>query len=170
MTLKKQQPKLKQYQLISFCVVMVGILGGCEPITSGFKSIFNFERTSVWLEKVIINPVAQMNDTSPIKLDIVVCYNKDLLSKINVLDSNTYFQKKTQLVRDYKNMMDVFSMDVLPGVKREVPIQLSQMVGVGGVIFARYDQSDSINRFSIGTERILNIYLNEKSFKVQPLT
>ena len=125
------------------------------------------ETVPMKLEKIIFNSNNQINNESPVPINVVLCYDSDLFKKIAQMDANTYYKEKPQLLKDYKEKIEVIAIDALPGFTQEVAIQPAQPVGAGGFIFARYDQSNAANRMSIGTDSILNIDLGSKEFMMQ---
>ena len=133
-------------------------LGGCGSAP----------KQKVFLEKVLVDPDKEMNGGSPLTMDVVICYNDDLLKKIADMDASTYYKQKPQLLKDNKDAMDTFPADILAGNKREIPIVLTKTTGTGGFIFALYNESNVPNRAAIGEDKVVNIELGPKEFKLYP--
>lgn len=147
---------------------MTGCGNSGEALVSAVKKGMNFERSKVWIEKVSFRADDNMNDQSPVTVDIVVAYDPALLGEIVKLDAQAYFLKKDQLKVDNNGKIDIFSFDILRGQRLlDQPINLSRMSGEGAIVFARY-ASPGPHRTVLSEESAIVVELKKDDFKIVP--
>lgn len=141
---------------------------GTDAVVSAFKSATTFQTAKVWLEKVHFKASDNVNDTSPVTVNIVIAYKPELLAELLKMEADTYFRKVEQLKNDYKGQMDIFAWDIIRGQRLEGVINPSRVSGEGVVVFARYS-SPGAHRVAIADDREVIIQLDKLDFKVMPL-
>ncbi len=115
----------------------------------------------VWLRKVDFMVDAQANRGHSFACHIVVAYSQDLLDKLaGMADAKTYFSQANSLVKTYKDNIQIFKFDLIPGKNRlNQPIQLrSYFKAKGALIFAKYATPGKYME-NIGLARTLTVLL-----------
>jgi hypothetical protein len=79
----------KNFKIILFTAITGLFLSSCESV----KSAVGIKQSKVWIEKINFKSTANANDSSPIKIHVVVAYTENLATEIGKLDANAYFQK-----------------------------------------------------------------------------
>lgn len=154
--------------LWGLCLLLAGCGNSADALVSAVKKGMNFERSKVWIEKISFRADDNMNDQSPVTVNVVVVYDAALLAEVVKLDAQAYFQKADQLKVDNNGKMDVFSFDIMRGQRLlDQPISLSRMSGEGAVVFARY-ASPGPHRALLNDESAVVVELNKDDFKIVP--
>ncbi len=148
-----------------FLVFLVFLLSGC-----GGKSFFPFmQSTNIWLEKVHFVADDDMNNQTPVVVDIAFCYNENAFDKLLQLNAKSYFQKKKQLVRDLGDHLKIFSADVIPGSVSNLETKVCSKPGVtGALMFVRYN-TDGDHRYTVGSAYQIEVSLHKADFAVKNL-
>lgn len=96
---------------------------------------------TVWLKKVDFEVDPKANDDHAFPCHIVIAYSKDLYDKLQNMDSKGYFLNSTSLEKTYKDSIQIFQYDLIPGKnKLDNKINLrSYTKAKGAFIFARYE-------------------------------
>jgi hypothetical protein len=94
----------------------------------------------VWLQSADFEVDPKANGGNPFVCHIVVAYSHDLYSKLQGLDAQGYFSEASSIERTYKDSVQVFKYDLIPGKNK-----LNQKIGLrsyikakGAFLFARY--------------------------------
>ncbi|AIK95766.1 hypothetical protein [Candidatus Odyssella acanthamoebae] len=120
----------------------------------------------VWLQEVQFNVAKDMNNNAPVSLKIVIVYDNDLYKKIGKLTAAQFFEQEASLASDNAGKFEVFNAEIVPGQKNDpLPIEPKDTTGVGIWVFGRY-ATPGPHRQSIGTDRIVQLNLLKKDFKV----
>ncbi|MHA1558977.1 MAG: hypothetical protein ACTSXG_04155 [Alphaproteobacteria bacterium] len=167
----------------TFSLVVIFFLCGCESdsLIETLKSIFQLKPSKVWVEKVHFIASEDLNNSSPVSVDIIVIYNEKLKDVFLGMDSETYFKTKEQKKKDYGSDIEIFNWDIVPGqhLKNQI-IKLSKASGVSAIIFARYEpiqlptavpKSELFSekhRAVIGGEQEITVQLKRFDFFVEP--
>jgi type VI secretion system protein len=151
-------------------MAMIGITGcGQDVFLSAVKSALTFSPAKVWLQKISIRASDDMNDSSPVKIHVVIPYKEDLYKDLLKMNADTYFKRVDQLKHDNVDQLDIFSWDVIRNQRlNDLPITPTKCSGEGVIIFARYSSSGD-HRKTVGTDQEIMIYLNRRDFLVSPL-
>lgn len=99
----------------------------------------NSER-KVFVRRVDFEVDPKANKGSPFVCNIVVPYSSDLVQKLHGMDAPTYFTQLPELRRLYKDKLEIFSYDIIPG-KSKVNQKIeprSRTKAYGAYIFAKY--------------------------------
>jgi type VI secretion system protein len=110
------------------------------------------------------------NQNTPIAVDLVVVYDAKLLDKLESMNAETWFQKRTQFLADNAEMMSSWSWEWVPG---QVVSELSVPYRAGAqqfVIFADYEPAPDVTsdyRVQIGPQSPFRLILQEKTFSIE---
>lgn len=112
------------------------------------------------------------NQNTPIAVDLVVIYDEALLAKLEAMNAETWFQKRTQFLADNADMASSWSWEWVPG--QEVG-QISVPYRAGAqhfVVFADYEPSPDVTsdyRAKVGPQYPFRLILQEKTFSIERL-
>ena len=137
---------------------------GCEAV----KSAVGIKQSKVWIEKINFKATANANDSSPIKIHVVIAYKDELAAEIAKLDADAYFKKAKKLKADAGDDLDVFSIDVVPDSSASLDITPSSSTGVVALMFARYT-SPGDHRTNVGADYEIQVNLEKGDLKVTPI-
>ncbi len=139
-------------------------LVGCDAV----KSAVGIQQSKVWLEKVHFRAAENANNTSPVKIHIVIAYKEALAAEIGKLTAADYFKKADRLKADAGTDLDVFSTDVLAGSTKVLDITPSQSSGFVALMFARYE-SPGDHRTNVSADYEIQVDLAKNDLKVTPI-
>lgn len=160
--------------------VGAGAMGVSPPeVTDAIKKAlsFNFTGTNVWLQEVRIKQANEsdpkkagpINNNSPVLIHVIIFYDDNGRQRIGEMNSDEYFKNAKQIERDYRSTIEIFEIDVPPGVKIDpVCISPKNVMGTACGIFARYD-TPGAHRYNVGSDRIIEIELGANDFKVNTI-
>ncbi|HJX30137.1 MAG TPA: hypothetical protein VJ885_19710 [Thermoanaerobaculia bacterium] len=112
------------------------------------------------------------NQNTPIAVDLVVVYDAKLLDKLESMNAETWFQKRTQFLADNADMVSSWSWEWVPG--QEIP-QLSVPYRAGAqqfVVYADYTPAPDVTsdyRATVGPQYPFRLILQEKTFSIERL-
>lgn len=94
----------------------------------------------VFVKRVDFEVDPKANKGNPFVCHIVVPYSSDLVVKLHGMDAQTYFTQLSELQRLYKDKLEIFSYDIIPGKSRlkEKITPRSRTKAFGAYIFAKY--------------------------------
>jgi hypothetical protein len=83
------------------------------------------------------------NNEQAFECHITIAYSKDLLDRLQGMDAQGYFTSADSLQKTYKDSIEIFSFDMIPGKNKEKQkISLkSYNKALGAFIFAKYSTS-----------------------------
>ncbi len=136
----------------------------CRDISSALS----FNVSKVWLERIQFKASDDANDSSPIKVHLVLIYKADLLPTILQMDSATYFSKIEQLKTDNPEAFEVLEFDVMKGQNFSANITPQRADSEAAIIFARYN-SDGAHRAAVGSEKEIQINFGKSDFKISSI-
>ncbi|MDR0640520.1 MAG: hypothetical protein LBF65_02205 [Holosporales bacterium] len=94
----------------------------------------------VWLKQVDFEVDPKANKSEAFECHIVAAYSKDLWDRLQSMDAQGYFTSADSLQKTYKDSIEVFSFDIIPGRNK-----LGQKINLksynkaqGAMIFAKY--------------------------------
>jgi type VI secretion system protein len=107
------------------------------------------------------------NHNAPVALDVLLVYDKQLLSELLKLSATEWFEKREQFKRDYPDDrgFEVWSWEFIPGQQARLVLPL-RAAARAGVMFARY-ASRGEHRARIDPHTSLVVHLLENDFTVQ---
>jgi hypothetical protein len=99
--------------------------------------------TVVWLRSItfIVDPKA--NNGAPFVCHVVVPYSKDLKDRLVSMDAKAYFNNIGKFEKEYKDSIEVFRFDLIPGKNQEnkkIDIK-SYTKAQGAYLFAKYSNA-----------------------------
>ncbi|MDR2459015.1 MAG: hypothetical protein LBD43_02905 [Holosporales bacterium] len=96
--------------------------------------------TLVWLNKADFEVDPKANGGKPFVCHIVIAYSKDLYDRLQSMDAKGYFSSATSLEKTYKDSIEIFKFDLIPGRnKTDQSIDLkSRSKAKGAFIYAKY--------------------------------
>jgi len=107
------------------------------------------------------------NQNSPIAVDLVVVYDEKLMDQLMGMTAGEWFEKRSQIRRDYLDGagFDSWGWEWIPGQK--VPVQKLPLkaAAIGGVVFAKFIV-EGAHRSRINPFHDVTIYLRENDFAV----
>jgi type VI secretion system protein len=110
----------------------------------------------------------KINQDSPVPVELVVVYDKDLLAKLAGMTAREWFQNREQTRKDHPGEDDFVSIawEIVPGQSMP-PQTLSFASGArGGVVFADYF-SDGAHRARVDPHQNLRIHLQAEDVAVE---
>lgn len=112
------------------------------------------------------------NQNTPIAVDLVVVYDEKLLDKLEAMNAETWFQKRTQFLADNADMASSWSWEWVPG---QVVEQISVPYRAGAqqfVVFADYEPAPGVTsdyRAKVGPQYPFRLILQETTFSIERL-
>lgn len=121
---------------------------------------------AVWLQEVQFTLEKNMNNNAPVKVHVLVVYDDGLLKQLKKMPAVDYFKQSEGIKKDYAGKLDVFVAEIVPGQKNDpLKIEPTNTNGLEALVFARY-ATPGAHRASVGTDRIVQVDLQEKDFKL----
>ncbi len=104
-----------------------------------FSGCSSLER-KVFVRRVDFEVDPKANRGNPFVCHIAIPYSSDLVVKLHGMDAQTYFTQLSELRRLYKDKLEIFSYDIIPGKSRlkEKIEPRSRTKAFGSYIFAKY--------------------------------
>ncbi|MDR1034671.1 MAG: hypothetical protein LBL32_01920, partial [Holosporales bacterium] len=94
----------------------------------------------VWLRRADFEVDPKANNGEAFECHITVAYSKDVFDRLQGMDARGYFTSVDSLRKTYKDSIEIFSFDIIPGKnKLDQKIKLkSYSKAQGAFIFAKY--------------------------------
>jgi hypothetical protein len=123
----------------------------------------------VFLKEVDFEVDPQANRGGPFVCHIVVAYSGDLYTRLQGMDANGYFTGAEALEKTYKDSIEVFRFDMIPGRdKLAQPINVrSRTKSRGAFIFAKYSTPGKFME-NIGRARKIVVRFKPHKMEVIP--
>jgi hypothetical protein len=141
------------------CALLALAALGCG---TGSRSLFGGDAS------VRLDADPAINQDSPVALELVVVYDKDLLEKLAAMTARDWFKGRDQIHKDHPGDDDFVSMswEMVPG--QSLPAQSLSFGGGarGGVVFADYF-SEGPHRVRVDPHQNLRIHLQADDFVVE---
>jgi hypothetical protein len=112
--------------------------------------------TIVWLKNISFQVDPKANNGSPFVCHVVVPYSKDLKDRLVSMDSKAYFNNIDRIEKEYKDSIEVFKFDLIPGknqVNKKIDIR-SSTKAMGAYLFAKYSTAGKFME-SIGSSPVI---------------
>ena len=121
------------FWLIQVCVIGSALVAGCGLGVRARALVGNTIAVKVQV-------AALANQNSPVAVDVLFVYDRDLLNTVLQMSANDWFAKREQLARDYPQQsgFTVWSWEWVPGQTVQPQALPLQPKARAGVIFARY--------------------------------
>jgi type VI secretion system protein len=142
--------------------IYLSLLLGALGCGTGSRSLFGGDVA------VRLDADPKINQDSPVPVELVVVYDKDLLAKLAGMTARDWFQNREQTRKDHPGEDDFVSMawEIVPGQSMP-PQALSFASGArGGVVFADYF-SDGAHRARVDPHQNLRIHLQAEDVAVE---
>lgn len=114
-----------------FAIFITGLLiASCDMIPN----------VAVWLKQVDFEVDPNANKGTPFVCHIAIAYSKDLCDKLQGMDSRGYFSTVASLEKTYKDSIEIFKFDMIPGrnkLNQEISLR-SYTKAKGAFLFAKY--------------------------------
>lgn len=139
---------LKKFISVSGLMVLLAAtgVGGCS---------FLGPRVSV--DGVTLDVALRANDDAPIAVDFIAVNDIDLLAKLSGLTAKQWFATKEQYRRDFRQYLNVWGLELVPGQLIESSIfPLDGKPSVGLLVFANY-QSPGAHRLRLEDQRSIRL-------------
>lgn len=115
--------------------------------------------------KILAAPNA--NGDSPVALDIVVPYSKDMLDQLVGITANEWFRRREQFKRDFPTEVETVELEIVPGTARDVSLELRDSgEAEGALVYANY-HTEGEHRVRIDRLENIVIDLLERNFVVR---
>lgn len=115
--------------------------------------------------KILAAPNA--NGDSPVAVDIVVPYSKDMLDQLVGITAREWFRKREQYQRDYPTEVETVQLEIVPGTSRNVSLELRDAdEAEGALVYANYF-TEGEHRVRIDRLENIVIDLLERNFVVR---
>lgn len=118
--------------------------------------------------KVQVHADSEINQNSPVAVEMVVVYDEDLLKALLAKGARDWFRDREQIRKDHPGDKDFLSMswEVVPG--QSLPVQeMSFGSGArGGIVFADYF-SEGAHRVRFEPHLDLTIHLQDRDFSLE---
>ena len=147
---------------ILFQGICLSLLLGALGCGTGSRSLFGGDVA------VRLDADPKINQDSPVPVELVVVYDKDLLAKLAGMTARDWFQNRAQTRKDHPGEDDFVSMawEIVPGQSMP-PQTLSFASGArGGLVFADYF-SDGAHRARVDPHQNLRIHLQADDVAVE---
>lgn len=144
--------------------VGAGASGALGFAPSEILSALKLEMAKVWLQEIRFKVDGQINNNSPVRVDVLFMNDEGLIKHIGDMSADEYFRNSEQILRDYRSSLEVFTTTIIPGQGNDplyvVPKNvLSQMC----VVFVNYGTPGS-HRYNVGSDRIVELQLGPLGF------
>ncbi len=155
--------KIRKYLVLTTLACLL-LLCSCDAV----KSAVGIQQSKVWLEKINFRADDNANNTSPVKIHVVIAYKEALATDLGKLTASDYFKKADKLKADAGVDMDVFTIEILTGSSISLPIVPTQSTGLVALMFARYT-SPGDHRTNVGADYEIQVDLGKSDLKVTPI-
>lgn len=144
------------------------IFTGCG-VVKATKSLFggNYP-VEVWISE-------DLNQNSPIAVELVVVYDKATLDKLAEMSARDWFRKRDQLAKDLADKVDLWPWEWVPRDDLSAPLEHPMVLNLpfrmgakGGVLFADY-YSPGEHRQLVNPYKPIRLRFEEGGFRVEPL-
>lgn len=150
--------------------MFVLILSGCSPdvLNSLSQTFFSTKLKPLWLHTVSFESDENINDYSPVKMNILYAYEKGVYDKLLNMNSDQYFSQAEQIKEDFNESLQVFEWDIIRSqILSDQKIIPRKPTGSGIIVFANY-LTPGAHRKTIGSEEKIRINLHENDFEITP--
>jgi type VI secretion system protein len=151
-----------RYFRILFQGICISLLLGTVGCGTGSRSLFGGDVA------VRLDADPKINQNSPVPVELVVVYDKDLLAKLAGMTAREWFQNREQIHKDHPGDDELVAMswEIVPG--QSLPPQtLSFSSGArGGLVFADYF-ADGAHRARVDPHQDIKIHLQADDVAVE---
>ena len=147
---------------ILLLLALAPLLGGCNYLLAPDGDVPGEA------QHIYIQCADDMNESSPLKVDVVLATSDALVQQLSVLSASTYFMYRDQLLRDYPTQMMTASWEVVPGQRLEEKLTPGNHDPYTGFVFADYRLA-GIHRGGLPPAGDVGIQLQRSDFTIMSL-
>ena len=149
--------------------VVAAIAAGFGGLLLSGCSVFDPRPRGVDITGLEIRAVPNANGDSPVALDVVVPYAKEMLDQLVGITAREWFKRRDQFRRDFPTEFDLLQLEIVPGTVRTVNLELRAAGNAeGALVFANYF-SEGAHRVRVGKLENIVIDLLEHQFVVRQI-
>jgi predicted component of type VI protein secretion system len=118
----------------------------------------------VYIRRVDFEVAADANNGKPFVCHIVIARSHDLLTKLQAMDAPGYFSVADSLSKTYKDAIEVFKYDLIPGrnkLEQDVDVK-ARTAARGAFLFAKYLQPGRYHEAVGETKKVTVRFLSHK--------
>lgn len=119
----------------------------------------------VLLQEVKIAADKDANDGDATPVDVLVCYDKDILDKLMNMKAAGYFSQADEMEENNPKALERFHFEVIAGSTITEEIALRSARNVGGVIFAKIRAAGN-HRYRLQSGATANVRLLHSAMRV----
>ncbi|MCV4286384.1 type VI secretion protein [Pseudomonas capsici] len=122
---------VKQFKYRQWIAVLLAVftLTGCS-----------FLDPKISIDSLVLDVALRANDDSPVAVDFISVNDPDLLNKLSGLTASQWFSEREQYRRDYRQLMAIWGMELVPGQLIESgTFPLDGKPSMGLLVFANYN-------------------------------
>ncbi len=150
---------------VAACAACLLLLNGCLAAVATYAWLYTDE---VRVQTVALNVAERANENSPVAVDMVFLSKRlPLLDEVQKMTAADWFAKRGQMMRDFRDDIDVVSWEVVPGQILPAESVPSVRVRSAAFVFAGY-RAPGAHRYRVGAERTLLLSLDANELTVTP--
>ncbi|MFN8720042.1 MAG: hypothetical protein ACK5YI_04385 [Rhodospirillales bacterium] len=150
---------------VAACAACLLFLNGCLAAVATYAWLYTDE---VRVQTVALNVAERANENSPVAVDMVFLSKRlPLLDEVQKMTAADWFAKRAQLVRDFRDDIEVVSWEVVPGQILPAESVPTVRVRSAAFVFAGY-RAPGAHRYRVGSERTLLLSLGANELTVTP--
>jgi len=116
------------------------------------------------LRSVTITTTGDMNESSPVALDLLLVFSDDAKKILEDLTANQWFTQKQDILNQFRKEIQISSWEMIPSQRlSNLELQKSNDNYICAIIFANYNNSFT-NRRSISDVKEMTIVMKRNSF------
>tara|TARA_R110002167_G_scaffold128454_1_gene310688 strand:- start:411 stop:938 length:528 start_codon:yes stop_codon:yes gene_type:complete len=147
----------------------IGVAAGLGGVLLAGCSVFDPRPKGVKASGLEIRAVPNANGDSPVALDVVVPYAKEMLDQLVGITAREWFRRREQFMRDFPTQFDILQLEIVPGTVRKVTLELRDSgQAEGALVFANYF-AEGAHRVRIDKLENIVIDLLEHQFVVRQI-
>jgi hypothetical protein len=123
--------------------------------------------TVVWLKSISFQVDPKANNGAPFVCHVVIPYSKDLKDRLMSMDSKAYFNNIDRLEKEYRDSIEVFKFDLIPGknqLEKRIDVR-SYAKAMGAYLFAKYSTAGKFME-SVGASPIVVVKCQQYKIEV----
>jgi type VI secretion system protein len=132
-------------------ILSLVVLGACANRVSTRGFVFQAE--------------SDVNDRSPIAVEVVLLRDRDLLETVSSLSARAWFAEIGQLERDHPGAFDRARWEMVPGQRLELDLPFANRRGVAVFVFANY-LSPGAHRIRVDDRSHFTLILGRTEFSL----
>jgi type VI secretion system protein len=150
---------------VAACAACLLFLNGCLAAVATYAWLYTDE---VRVQTVALNVAERANENSPVAVDMVFLSKRlPLLDEVQKMTAADWFAKRAQLVRDFRDDIEVVSWEVVPGQILPAESVPTVRARSAAFVFAGY-RAPGAHRYRVGSERTLLLSLGANELTVTP--